>query len=189
MESLEEKIERVLKDRIELVAYDPVWPALFETEKAHLLSSLPNGLMTRIEHFGSTSIPGMPAKPVVDMLVEVISLEDARQWIAPILEAQGYDYFWRPQREGQTPPNYAWFIKRDREGHRTHHIHMTISDSTLWEGLLFRDYLVAHPEMAAEYAQLKLDLASRYPGDRIAYTMNKTDFVRKVVDAVKANTP
>ena len=93
MESLEEKIERVLKDRIELVAYDPVWPALFETEKIHLLSSLPNGLMTRIEHFGSTSIPGMPAKPVVDMLVEVISLEDARQWIAPILEAQGYDYF------------------------------------------------------------------------------------------------
>nr|WP_321260443.1 GrpB family protein [uncultured Pseudodesulfovibrio sp.] len=187
METLEEKIERVLKDRIELVPYDSVWPSLFEMEKEHLFACLPIGLVVRIEHFGSTSIPGMTAKPVVDMLVEVTSLEEAKQRIAPVLEAQGYDYFWRPQSEGQTPPHYAWFIKRDKKGQRTHHIHMTVADSTLWRGLCFRDYLVAHPETAVEYEQLKQKLASTYHGDRVAYTEGKTEFVRKVSNAVLSN--
>ena len=120
------------------------------------------------------------------MLVEVASLEETKRRIAPLLEDQGYDYFWRPQGEGRIPPYYAWFIKRDGDGHRTHHIHMAEADSTLWEGLLFRDYLRSHPKVAAEYLRLKQELANKYPCDRVAYTEGKTDFVRKVTDAVLA---
>ena len=86
---------------------------VFRREKEHLLSCLPTDLVGRIEHFGSTAVPGLAAKPVVDMLVEVADLEATRARIAPVLEAQGYDYFWRPTHGDDGPPFYAWFIKRD----------------------------------------------------------------------------
>lgn len=185
-ETLEQKIERVLRDRIALVACDPAWPRLFEEEKARLLDCLPPGLVVRIEHFGSTAVPGLRAKPVVDVLVEVADLERARDEAAPILEAQGCDYFWRPQPEGDTPPHYPWFIRRGPGGVRTHHIHMTVADSTLWQGLLFRDHLRAHPAAAARYERLKMRLAERHPGDRVAYTRGKACFVKMIVDRERA---
>ena len=113
-----------MAEDVDVVPYDPRWPELFEEERAHLLSCLPLGIMRRIEHFGSTAVPGLCAKPVVDILVEVVSLEETRQKIPPILEAQGYDYFWRPLGNENVPPYYAWFIKRGLHGERTHHIHM-----------------------------------------------------------------
>ena len=177
METLEEKIERVLKDRIEFVPCDPAWPDRFEEEKAHLLSCLPDGLVTRVEHFGSTAIAGMAAKPVVDMLVEVTSHRRADECVPPILEPQGYDYFWRPLDD----MHYPWLIKRDRAGQRTHHIHMAEAGSRLWEGLIFRDYLRAHPDAAEAYHKLKISLVERFPGDRIAYTEGKTDFVNAIL--------
>nr|WP_279593679.1 GrpB family protein [Pseudodesulfovibrio sp. S3-i] len=182
---MEAKIERVLRDRIELLPYDPAWPERFEEEKRHLQGCLPEGLLVRIEHFGSTSLPGMTAKPVIDMLVEVTDLDMVRTEAVPILEAQGYDCFWRPQPEGCTPRHYPWSIKRDRDGRRTHHIHMTVRDSTLWEGLAFRDYLLGHPDAAARYGELKRDLAVRFPDDRVAYTEGKTDFVREILDTAR----
>jgi GrpB-like predicted nucleotidyltransferase (UPF0157 family) len=124
METFEEKLARVLKEKIEVVSYDSRWPGIFEQERRHLLSCLPIELIRRIEHFGSTAVPGISAKPIVDILVEVTSLDETRKQIAPILEAQGYDYFWRPSWGDDTPPFYAWFIKRDKNGNRTHHIHM-----------------------------------------------------------------
>ena len=69
-------------------------------------------------------MPGLAAKPIVDMLVEVCDLEAVKQRIVPILESQGYDYFWRPTFGDDTPPWYAWFIRRNSAGGRTHHIHM-----------------------------------------------------------------
>lgn len=183
METLEEKIARVLKDRIELAPYDPAWPRMFELEKAHLLECLPHGIITRIEHYGSTSIPGLTAKPVVDMLVEVTDLERTRNEIAPLLEAQGYDYFWKPTDE-EGDPYYAWFIKRNSCGERTHHIHMVESHFRHWEGLAFRDYLIAHPEAADEYRKLKEQLSKEHAEDRIAYTYGKTEFVNKILSLV-----
>ena len=109
METLEERIRRVVQEEIRIVDYDPKWPELFQAEKEHLLSCFPGSLIKRIEHFGSTSVPGLSAKPVIDMLVEVSSLEETKLKIVPILEAQGYDYFWRPS-ETDGPPFYAWFI-------------------------------------------------------------------------------
>lgn len=104
METLEEKIARVVKEDVAVVPYDSCWPAMFEQERLHLLACLPDDLILRIEHFGSTAVPGFPAKPIVDILVEVVSLDETRQRIVPILESQGYDYFWRPSLGENTPP-------------------------------------------------------------------------------------
>jgi GrpB-like predicted nucleotidyltransferase (UPF0157 family) len=185
METLEEKVARVLKDKVDVALYDPRWPEMFEQERLHLLSCLPSDLVKRIEHFGSTAVPGLLAKPIVDILVEVTSLEETKQRIAPILEAQGYDYFWRPTWGDATPPFYAWFIKRGEDGNRTHHIHMVESHFEHWDRLFFRDYLIEHPDVAREYGDLKTKLAGANPHDRVAYTQAKSEFIARVTDTAK----
>jgi GrpB-like predicted nucleotidyltransferase (UPF0157 family) len=186
METLEQRIQRVLKEEVVIAAYDPRWSELFEREKAHLLACLPADLVRRVEHFGSTAVPGLAAKPIVDILVEVTDLAATRERIAPLLEAQSYDYFWRPTSGDDGPPFYAWFIKRDAGGNRTHHLHMVeASFEGHWDRLLFRDYLIELPQVAREYERLKLDLASAYPKDREAYTNGKTEFIIRLTREAK----
>jgi GrpB-like predicted nucleotidyltransferase (UPF0157 family) len=180
METLEEKVARVVQENVSVVPYDPQWTVMFQKEKMHLLSCLPKTLIKRIEHFGSTAVPGLAAKPIVDMLVEVSSLDKTREIIPPILEAQGYDYFWRPTWGDDTPPFYAWFIKRNSQGHRTHHIHMVEAHFEHWGRLLFKDYLIDHPQVAREYAVLKQRLSDVYKNDRVEYTKAKTDFIERI---------
>jgi GrpB-like predicted nucleotidyltransferase (UPF0157 family) len=185
MENLEEKIARVVKEEVAVVAYDPDWPGMFEEEKKHLLSWLPSELVRRIEHFGSTAVPGLPAKPIIDILVEVTDLDQTRKRIAPILEGQGYDYFWRPTWGDDGPPYYAWFIKRGEVGKRTHHIHMVEAHFEHWDRLYFRDYLREHQEVADEYAKLKMSLWRIYHNDRVAYTKAKTNFIQQITHIAK----
>jgi GrpB-like predicted nucleotidyltransferase (UPF0157 family) len=184
-ESLQQRIERVLREEIDVVPYDPGWPESFRREREHLEACLPSDLVRRIEHFGSTAVPGLAAKPIVDILVEVTDLEATKARIAPVLEAQGYDYFWRPTSGDDGPPFYAWFIKREA-GVRTHHIHMVEAHFTEhWDRLLFRDHLVEHPEVARQYEELKRRLASRFASDRIAYTEGKAEFIQRVTEEAK----
>jgi GrpB-like predicted nucleotidyltransferase (UPF0157 family) len=185
METLEEKVARVVKEHVAVVPYDPRWPVMFHEEKEHLLSCLPKALIKRIEHFGSTAVPGLAAKPIIDMLVEVNSLDEARETTPQILEARGYDYFWRPTWGDDTPPFYAWFIKRDSQGNRTHHIHMVEAHFEHWDRLLFRDYLIEHPRVAVEYSMLKQNLSDIHQNDRVAYTKAKTDFIVQVTKIAK----
>lgn len=186
METLEEKIARVLAEDVEVVDYDRSWPTMFEDERRRLLASLPNDALGRIEHFGSTAVPGLAAKPIVDLLVEVLDLEEVKRRIVPILESEGCDYFWRPSFGYDIPPFYAWFIRRDDQGRRTHHIHMVEPHFEHWDRLLFRDLLIANPPVALEYADLKRRLCAVHRGDRIAYTLAKSDFIRRVTAAAKA---
>jgi GrpB-like predicted nucleotidyltransferase (UPF0157 family) len=188
MNTFEERVQRALREDVTIVPYDPVWPELFRQEEEHLRACLPPQLIRRIEHFGSTAVPGLAAKPIIDLLVGVTSLRAARADIAPILEAQGYDYFWRPTMGDDVPPWYAFFIKRDQSGTRTHHIHMMTRRPVFqahWERLLFRDYLIANTDVAAEYDQLKTRLASAHPNDRVAYTEGKTAFILSVMARAK----
>lgn len=150
-----------------------------------MLSCLPTDLVKRIEHFGSTAVPGLSAQPIVDILVEITSFEETKQRIAPILGAQGYDYFGRPLWGDDTPPFYAWFIKRDKKGNRTHHIHMVESQFAHWDRLLFRDYLIEHPDAAMEYGNLKMRLSGMHHNERVAYTQAKSDFIRRVTERAK----
>jgi GrpB-like predicted nucleotidyltransferase (UPF0157 family) len=188
-ETEEERVARLVREEVAIVAYDPLWPEAFERERAHLRACLPGELIQRIEHIGSTAVPGLAAKPIVDMLVEVTDLAATRERIAPLLEAQGYDYSWRPTHGDDGPPFYAWFIKRDpQSGARTHHIHMVESGPEFdehWERLLFRDYLIAHSDVAQEYARLKLRAAADSRHDRVAYTRAKGEFVRATTARAK----
>ncbi len=186
MESLEDKVRRVTAEVVDIVDYDPAWPARFEQEKQHLLACFPEGSIIRIEHIGSTAVPRLAAKPIIDILAGVNDLALVREEIAPLLEAQGYDYFWRPTRGDAGPPFYPWFIKRDDAGERTHHIHVVeMGFAEHWDRVLFRDYLIAHPETAAQYATLKRRLAAEFAGDRVRYTEEKTAFIVAVTERAK----
>ncbi|NIM11539.1 MAG: GrpB family protein [Candidatus Aminicenantes bacterium] len=185
METLKEKIDRVVQEHVDITPYNPQWPHMFIQEKHHLLNCLPTDLIKRIEHFGSTAVPNLAAKPIIDILVEVTSLEETKKRIAPVLEAQGYDYFWRPSWGDDIPPFYAWFIKRDAGGKRTHHIHMVEHNFEHWDRLLFRDYLIEFPDVAKEYEELKYRLVNEFPEDRVAYTKGKTDFILRVTQQAK----
>jgi GrpB-like predicted nucleotidyltransferase (UPF0157 family) len=185
-ETFDQKVARVLAEEIEIVPYDPRWPDQFLEEKRRLVEILPNELIRRVEHFGSTAVPGLAAKPVVDVLVEVTDLEETKARIVPILEARGYDFFWRGANVEDEPPFYAWLIARDPATRaRTHHIHMVEADFPHWERLLFRDYLIDHPEVAKEYADLKLRLAATFRHDREAYTAAKGEFILHMTEQAR----
>jgi GrpB-like predicted nucleotidyltransferase (UPF0157 family) len=185
MKTLKEQVERVIKERIDIVPYNPDWPRMFLLEKNHLLSCLPDTIIKRIEHFGSTAIPQISAKPIIDILVEVASLEETKRIVVPILTAQGYEYFWRPSWGDDVPPFYTWFIKRDMNGQRTHHIHMVEQNFEHWDRLFFRDYLIDHPDIAKEYERIKINLARELSIDRVNYTKSKTEFIVKITQTAK----
>jgi GrpB-like predicted nucleotidyltransferase (UPF0157 family) len=159
-----------------LTEYDPRWPALFEEERQRILNATA-AWVDRIEHVGSTAIRGMAAKPIIDILIGLRSIDDARKCI-PRLEAIGYEYV--PEHERQIPER-RYFRKGPVES-RTHHIHMVESSSAFFrEHLLFRDYLRAHPKDAKQYEGLKRVLAARHENDREAYTKSKTEFIESIV--------
>jgi GrpB-like predicted nucleotidyltransferase (UPF0157 family) len=185
MNDLEKRVQKIVNEHISIVPYNDNWKILFNEEKKNLFEYLPSNLIKRIEHFGSTSIPNLSAKPIIDILVEVTSLEETKTKIVPLLEMKGYEYFWRPCFDEDKPPYYAWFIKRDSNGIRTHHIHMVEKNFDHWDRLLFRDYLIKFPIIAHEYEILKLKLSNDFPDDRIAYTKGKTEFIIKYTNIAK----
>ena len=153
-----------------LVDYDPAWPAAFESERGHLATVLGEWLTGTIEHIGSTAVPGLRAKPVLDIMAGVESLEASR----PAFQAVSrLEYVYYPYR----PDVMHWFCKPS-PAHRTHHLHLVPLGSALWnERILFREALRRDPALAAEYAELKTLLADRYRHDREAYTEAKSAFV------------
>lgn len=176
-------VARALAEPVDLVPYDPDWSGLFDEEAARLRRLLPPDTLGRIEHIGSTAVPGLPAKPIVDMLVEVPDLQTVRTRIAPILERHGYEFFWRPTSPGDADMAYAWFLRRDADGRRTHHVHMVPPGSRYRDCVAFRDRLIADPAAAAAYAALKRRAAARHAGDRRAYARAKGAFIGKLLDA------
>lgn len=182
-EPLADRIRRLTAEPVVVVPYDPAWPALFEREAASLRATAPPGIIRRIEHFGSTAVPGLAAKPVIDLLVEVRDLAEVRTVVAALLEAEGYEYLWRPTHGDDGPPWYAWFIRRDPgTGTRTHHVHMVEAHHTEhWDRLRFRDHLRTHPADAAAYGALKQRLAAAHPTDRVAYTHGKSAFIQMIM--------
>jgi GrpB-like predicted nucleotidyltransferase (UPF0157 family) len=127
----------------------------------------------------------LSAKPLVDILVEVSSLEEVKWSMVPILEAQGYDYFWRASEEEEGSPLYVIFIKRDSNRNRTYNIHVVEKHFKLWDRVLFRDYLIEFPEVAKEYEDLKQGLAKAHPNNRGLYTQGKWEFCEIVKKAAR----
>ena len=158
---------------VEIVPHDPAWPRLFDEEKNALLPLLRPWLVGPIVHIGSTAIPGLVAKPVIDMMAAVETLDASRPAIVA-LAALGYIY--APYRVDSE----HWFCKPS-PAFRTHHLHLVRFESAEWIGpLAFRDYLRTHADAAAEYVRLKEDLAVRYRLDRESYTEAKGPFVSRI---------
>jgi GrpB-like predicted nucleotidyltransferase (UPF0157 family) len=157
-----------------VVPYDAAWPARFAEERAALARVLSPWLAGPIEHIGSTAVPGLVAKPVIDIMAAVASLDASR----PALEAvAALHYVYFPYRA----EIMHWLCKPSDEV-RTHHLHLVPFGSALWrDRLRFRDRLRNDEHVAAEYAALKLDLAMRYEIDREGYTDAKASFVRRVL--------
>lgn len=182
---LQDRLIKLNQENVAVVSYKNEWISDFLKEKEFLISILPPHIVRRIEHIGSTAVPGLSAKPIIDMQVEVSSFAQTKKEIIPLLAEQGYEYYWRPTI-GNEPPYYYWFIKRNTEGVRTHHIHMVEADSLLWERLYFRDYLCEFPEEAARYEALKTNLSKSNTNDRTGYTVGKSEYVKAVTAKAKA---
>ena len=165
-------------DRIYLVPYSETWPELAEKEIAAVCEIAPE-LNFKIDHIGSTAIPGLSAKPIIDLLIGVEQLSDAVRFVEP-LEKLGYSY-WR----GNPKEDHFYFVKGlplvGGKG-RTHHVHIYQKNhDEIKRCLRFRDYLRSHPESLKSYADLKSDLANKFVDDREAYTSGKTDFVNSIL--------
>ena len=159
---------------IELIAYSADWPARFEAERRLLEAVLAPWLAGHIQHIGSTAVPGLPAKPVIDIMAPVLSLDASRDAIEAVATA-GYVYF--PYK----PDAMHWFCK-PTPAHRTHHLHLVPIGSPLWhQRLAFRNALRGDLALAAEYAELKARLAAQFVLDREAYTEGKTAFITRVL--------
>ena len=159
-----------------LEEYDLSWPSKFEDEKDHLMAIVGEWYYGSIEHVGSTSVPGMIAKPIIDVMFGVKSLEESKPAIE-VLVQHGYDYW--PYKEDVM----HWFCKPS-DTFRTHHLHLIPFESPLWlERIKFRNLLRSNKQMAIEYANLKQELATLYKEDREAYTEKKWPFVQQALQS------
>ncbi|MGB3672582.1 MAG: GrpB family protein, partial [Phormidesmis sp.] len=159
---------------VELVSYDITWPAQFKAEKVILREALDQWLAGSIEHVGSTAVPGLVAKPIIDIMAPVRSLEESTAAIEAAI-AVGYVYY--PYKADIM----HWFCKPSPV-HRTHHLHLVPQNSGLWsDRLLFRDELRRRKALASEYAILKQQVAKEFALDREAYTKAKKPFVDRVL--------
>lgn len=163
-------------ERITIVAYDPDWAIRFDAERAVLERVLAPWLESGIHHVGSTAVPGLASKPIIDMIAGVRDFEEARAAFEPLRE---HSYVYTPHR-----PGIAHHFSKPSPSlsELTHGLHLTEPESDLWrERLAFRDALQNDPVLAAEYEDLKLRLAEEHGDDVAKYTAGKRAFVIRVL--------
>jgi GrpB-like predicted nucleotidyltransferase (UPF0157 family) len=155
---------------VRIVDYDSAWPELAAAEAGRIEAAL-GELAVRTDHVGSTAVPGMAAKPIVDLQVAVADVEPTARY-APSLEALGYLFAPDPDS-----PDFHFFGK-PAERPRTFHLHVCgAGGDHERRHLALRDYLRVHPEEATRYAELKRELVALHPGDRLAYIAGKAAYV------------
>lgn len=163
-------------DPVEIAPYDPAWPAKFDAEARLVRSIIPDDIFIRIEHFGSTAVPGLAAKPVIDILLGVSSLERTAG-----LEAEFGRFGYQLWPITDTYHGTLFLIKIDpATDRRSFHVHATTPGHAYWKRLLFRDYLRRFPDEAERYESVKRTLAERHPNDREAYADGKDKYVDEV---------
>lgn len=169
-------VERVGDMPVQVVEYDPAWPEKFREQREVLGPLIGRWLHDPVEHVGSTAVPGLAAKPIIDIAAPVVSLREARAALS-VLERDGW-WFWPDD------PNRWWrlWLLRPRPQVRTHHLYLIEHDDPhLLELRAFRDRLRADSALRSQYAELKVTLAQKYRGDRDVYTAAKSEFVRGVL--------
>ena len=165
---------------VTIADYDPQWPTRYEEERRLILGAA-GDVISAIEHIGSTSVPGLAAKPIIDIMPGVRSPADADRCIES-LRGIGYEYV--PEYEAEMPDR-RYFRKGPPEAH--YHMHMVEVGSDFWERhLLFRDALRSDTALSGQYERLKRRLATELGADARAYTEAKTSFIESAVAAARA---
>lgn len=167
---------------VRLATHHPAWKALYAAEAARLRAALGERALA-VEHVGSTAVAGLRAKPILDIMVGVASL-DATKGIVRDLETIGYE-----RLPAGDLPGRQYLVLGQGEVRR---VHLSLSEpaSAFWhDHLLFRDRLQADPAMATEYERIKMALAARFPNDRLAYTEGKDAFISRVLAAARSMKP
>lgn len=165
---------------VSIVEYRPQWRKMFEEER-QLLQAVLGEVPAKVEHIGSTSIEGLAAKPIIDIMIGLPDFSVVER-LVPRMETLGYEYI---QKYEDEMPFRRYFVK-NLNWIRTHQIHMVEINSEFWERhLLFRDYLRHNPEIASKYAVLKKQLAEREWGDVNEYADAKSAFIRCVENKAK----
>jgi GrpB-like predicted nucleotidyltransferase (UPF0157 family) len=155
---------------VRIVDYDSAWPVMAEHELRRIKQAL-GDVAVSLEHVGSTAVPGLAAKPIIDLQLSVTVMEPRELYVAP-LERLGYLFAPVPES-----PDYHFFAKPP-ERPRTHHLHVCQSGSEQEFGhVALRDFLRSHPNEAACYAALKREVVARHPQDRLAYIDGKDEYV------------
>ncbi|MHB0911869.1 MAG: GrpB family protein [Armatimonadota bacterium] len=179
IQSITERAELGRRYPIVVVEHDPRWVKLYEEEALFLASEFGLNTIIRTEHFGSTAVPGLDAKPIVDILVEVPSFKVIESRIIPRLEELGYFHSYQPDG------HVAFWKGYIPDMAEKYHLHMAPGEHPLMDRLFFRDYLRKYPETARLYVELKHRLAGMYPHDREEYTDAKAKFVREITERAK----
>jgi GrpB-like predicted nucleotidyltransferase (UPF0157 family) len=163
----------VADEEIRLRSYDPTWPAQFDREASALTGALGRHVAGGVHHVGSTAVPGLTAKPIIDIMIGVSDLDSSRPCIDLLAEM---DYCYAPYRQDVM----HWFCKPS-PARRTHHLHLVPTGSERFTDVLaFRDYLRTHPVAVRQYEELKRQLATRHSHDRDAYTDGKSAMVAAI---------
>lgn len=172
-------LQFIVPEPVILQPYDPEWPNRFEREAAQIRALLmPFGLVG-LEHVGSTAIPGMPAKPIVDIVAGMDDLRRVPDAESPCWANAGYEYGHGPDR----PDDWRYFIKRDDSRRRLVHLHIVPFRGTFWTRIIaFRDALRENAVLTAQYVALKRALAEKHTYDRFSYVEGKAAFVESVVE-------
>ena len=159
---------------IEVVVSDPAWVEAFQSESVRVAKALGDNCV-QIHHIGSTAIPGIPAKPIIDMIVEVRDLSQVDQRSSMYMGMLGYE----PRGEYGIPGR-RYFVKKEGERHLFHAHIFQEGHSQVARHLRFRDYLIAHPEEARAYGELKMRLAQAFRFDPEGYMDGKDEFIRQI---------
>jgi len=163
-----------------LAPHQTEWKSLFDSEAALLRETI-RDYVVAIEHIGSTAIPDLEAKPIIDILVGVQTAKDAERCIVPLAEI-GYEY------RGEQGIAGRFYFRKGTGDVSTHHLNIVETSSDFWRThLLFRDYLRQHPEVAREYGKLKRELAEKHKGNRPAYTEAKAAFIQRVLQKARGS--
>jgi GrpB-like predicted nucleotidyltransferase (UPF0157 family) len=161
--------------------YSADWVECYESESKLIISSFSQSDIIKIDHIGSTAIPGLKAKPTIDILLQVWEQMDIRK-LKTVFKSLDYHVNEHPEN----PPPHLTFVKgytsRGFEG-QAYHVHIRYRGA--WDEIRFRDYLIRHREIAEKYETLKLELADKFRNDREAYTNGKSDFVEKIIELTR----
>ena len=171
---------------VELVEHNPQWKHIYEEERRRILGSVGRHKILGIEHFGSTAIPNIKAKPYIDILIEISKDLLFNEDVIKDFQQLGYTYFKVPERENIAA--YMSFGKGynlNGKKEQIFHIHMCPKENHMWEQIDFRDYLILHVDRAKAYEKLKIGLALKFKNDRGGYVLAKTDFINETLELLK----